>query len=138
MRFSSAGRPRYPGVMVRTLVAIVGAAILAVPASSTAGTPQPNVRGQLSRGPVMPVCIAERPCDAPAPGVVLVFSHAGQEVKRLKTGTAGRFAARLRPGIYSVRTLRKPLVGSTLTPARFRVPAAGVVTLRLHLDTGIR
>jgi hypothetical protein len=124
--------------MVRTLTAIVGAAILAVPAAGLAKTPPPNVRGTLTKGPVSPVCVAERPCSAPAPGIVLVFSKSGQEVKRVTTGVAGRFAFRLKPGTYGVRTLKRLTVGSRLTPAKFRVPEGGGVILRLQLDTGIR
>ena len=90
------------------------------------------------RGPVMPVCIEGRACDAPAPGVVLVFSRNTVEVKRVTTGAGGRFALRLRPGIYAVRALRRPLVGSGLTPSRIRVPVTGIARLALHLDTGIR
>lgn len=132
------GGPRYPGAMVRVWVAIAATTLLAVPAASIAGTPTPNVRGTLTRGPVLPVCIAGRPCDAPAPDVVLVFSSAGLDVKRVTTGAVGRFALRLRPGTYAVRTAKKPLLGSALTPRKFRVPATGVMTLRLHLDSGIR
>jgi hypothetical protein len=124
--------------MVRVSVAVVAAALLAVPAGSLAKEPAPNVRGTLSRGPVLPVCIEGRSCDGPAPGVVLVFSRSGREIKQVTTGTAGRFAVRLRPGFHSVRTLRKPLIGSGLSPVRFRVPATGILRLRLHLDTGIR
>ncbi len=87
---------------------------------------------------MLPVCIEGRACDAPAPNVVLVFSTAGHEVKRVTTGVAGRFALRLRPGTYAVRTAKKPLLGSALTPAKFRVPSNGAVILRLHLDSGIR
>lgn len=130
--------PRYPGIVVRTLLAIMVAALLGVPVASTAGAPPPNVKGTLYRGPIMPVCIEGRPCDAPARGVVLVFSHAGADVKRVTTGAAGRFALRLSPGWYAVRTLHKPRLGSALTPARLRAPASGVLTIRLHLDTGIR
>jgi hypothetical protein len=124
--------------MVRTLAAIVGVALLAVPVAALAKSPEPNVRGTLTKGPVSPVCVAERPCSAPAPGVVLVFSRGDQDVKRVTTGTAGRFATRLKPGTYGVRTLKRSLIGSRVTPARFKVPANGVVTLRLDLDTGIR
>jgi hypothetical protein len=107
-------------------------------ASGLAASPEPNVRGSLTRGPIMPVCIEGRPCDAPAVGVVLVFSKAGRDVKRVTTGTGGRFAFRLEPGVYAVRTARKPVLGNVVTPARFRVTGKGVTTLRLHLDTGIR
>ena len=121
---------------MRTWVAIALAAVLTIAAGDVSAT-STNVRGTLTRGPVLPVCIEGRSCDAPAPGVVLVFSRAGEVVMRVTTGTAGRFAVRLRPGIYSVRALRKPLVGTGLSPARFRVPKFGVARLQLHLDTGI-
>jgi hypothetical protein len=86
----------------------------------------------------MPVCIEGRSCDAPAPGVVLAFSSKEADVRRVTTEVAGRFALRLRPGWYAVRVLGKPRFGSALTPARFRVPASGVLRLRLQLETGIR
>jgi hypothetical protein len=128
----------YPGSIVRVLVPIVSAAALLLVSSTAAGTPAPNVRGSLTRGPVMPVCIEGRSCDAPAPGVVLVFSRSGQDVKRLRTGAGGRFAVRLLPGSYQVRVFGRPQLGGGITPAKFRVPAGATVSLRLHLDTGIR
>jgi hypothetical protein len=122
---------------VRALLAIVStAAFLA--STAAAGTPAPNVRGSLMRGPVTPVCIEGRSCNAPAPGVVLVFSRSGQDVKRLRTGVGGRFAVHLQPGSYQVRVLRRPVLGGGIIPAKFRVPAGASVLLRLHLDTGIR
>lgn len=124
--------------MVRALIAIMSASALVLAAGGLAKSQQPNVRGSLERGPVMPVCIEGRACDAPAPGVLLVFSQSGTDVRRLTTGVAGRFALRLEPGLYSVRVLRKSVIGSKLTPATFRVPASGAISIRLHLDTGIR
>ena len=123
---------------MRAFLALVSVAALVLASSASARTPTPNVRGSLTRGPVMPVCIEGRSCDAPAPGVVLIFVRSGQDVRRLTTGIAGRFAIRLQPGVYSVRALRRPLVGGGITPERFRVPAGATVSLRLHLDTGIR
>jgi hypothetical protein len=128
---------RYPRSIVRAWVAIV-AAVLVAASAGFAKEPAPNVRGTLTRGPVLPVCVPEKPCYSPLPGVVLVFSRSGQEVKRVTTGVAGRFAMRLPPGTYGVRTLKRQLIGSGLTPTRFRVPTAGAVVLRLHLDSGIR
>jgi hypothetical protein len=122
---------------MRALAVSAVALVLGVGAASAGATP-PNVRGTLMRGPITPVCIEGRPCDAPAPGVVLAFSRGGVEVKRVTTGAAGRFALRLSPGVYQVRAVRRPIVGSAITPARFRVPRNQVVVLRLHMDTGIR
>ncbi len=86
----------------------------------------------------MPVCVEGKACDAPAPGVVLVFERDGSEVKRVTTGVAGRFGLRLRPGAYVVRTVSKASLGSALRPVRFRVPRRGIAVLRLHIDSGIR
>jgi hypothetical protein len=119
-------------------VFFIGAVALALAASGVAASPEPNVRGSLTRGPIMPVCIEGRSCDAPAVGVVLVFSKAGRDVRRVTTGTAGRFTLRLEPGLYAVRAARKPVLGTVVTPTRFRVATKGMTTLRLHLDTGIR
>ncbi len=123
---------------MRAFLAIVSAATLVLASTTAASPPSPNVRGTLTRGPVMPVCLEGRSCDAPAPGVVLVISRLRQDVRRLTTGVAGRFAIRLEPGSYSIRALRRSLIGGGVTPSRFRVPAGGSVLLRLHLDTGIR
>ncbi len=123
--------------MRRWIVIGLAAALGTLAVDAVASSP-PNVRGALMRGPVAPVCIEGKPCDAPAAGVVLVFESDGSEVKRVTTGVAGRFALRLRPGAYLVRTLAKPSLGSTLRPVRFRVPRRGVAVLRLHIDSGIR
>jgi hypothetical protein len=119
------------------LSAALAALALAVLASSAQGSAA-NVHGTLTRGPIAPVCVAEKPCSAPAAGVWLVFARAGDDVKRVRTDMAGHFALRLRPGVYTVRALRKVKLGSSLSPKRFRVPTIGVAILRLELDTGIR
>jgi hypothetical protein len=127
--------------VVRAAAAALGAVLL-VPALAVAASSEQrlaaNVHGTLTRGPTQPVCVVEKPCSAPAPGVVLVFSKAGSDVKRVTTDRVGHFAVRLAPGTYGVRMLRKVRLGAGLMPKRFRVPEIGVVVLRLKLDTGIR
>lgn len=123
---------------MRVWVVIGLVAVLGAVGADASPTPSPNVRGTLMRGPVVPVCVEGKACDAPAPGVALVFSRDGAIVKRVTTGLGGRFALRLRAGVYDVRTLRTPSLGNVLRPTRFRVPRLGVATLRLHLDSGIR
>ena len=91
----------------------------------------------LYRGPVTPVCREGIPCDAPAPGVTLVFSRAGRLV-RVRTGVGGHFSVALRPGLYAVRVALTPRIGSGLTPRTVRVPVGGWARVRLMLDTGIR
>jgi hypothetical protein len=122
---------------LRVLLAVVALASLAVFVGRTDAAP-PNVRGTLTRGPVLPVCIEGRPCERPAVGVVLVFSKGAIEIRRVTTGPRGAFGLRLDPGVYSVRVARKLALGSTLTPSRFRVPRSTPVVLRLSMDTGIR
>ena len=89
------------------------------------------------RGPIKPVCEENDPCEKPAPGVVLRFARAGVLVARVKTGQAGRFRVRLRPGRYAVTT-RQARVGSGLTPRFARVRAGLFVRVDFHIDTGIQ
>lgn len=117
---------------------LVVAAALVIGDAAAGGAPTPNVRGTLYRGPVTPVCVIEVPCDRPAPGVNLVFSRAGKEPVRVVTRRLGQFGVRLDPGRYDIRLLEPARIGSRLSPRTVRVPAAGVVRLELHLDTGIR
>ncbi len=130
-------RTRYPGVVVRVVLAIAALASVSLLVGETSAAAA-NVRGTVTRGPISPVCIAERPCERPAPGVVLVFSRGGSDVKRVTTGARGGFGLRLPPGVYVVRTLGRPTFGNRLAPVRFRVPSSGAVVLRLSIDTGIR
>jgi hypothetical protein len=98
----------------------------------------PNVRGALYRGPNTPFCVVEVPCERPAAGVTLVFSRAGKEPVRVRTGRLGRFAVRLVPGRYEIRLPEPGRIGTRISPRTVRVPSAGVIELQLHLDTGIR
>jgi len=111
---------------------------LVAPAPGTAwSTGSSGVGGVLYRGPVMPVCRAGVACDAPAPGVTLVFTRAGHAF-RVRTGTGGRFSIALKPGVYSVRIVPATTIGSGLAPRVVRVPMRGWARVRLTVDTGIR
>jgi hypothetical protein len=116
------------------LVIATAAAILAgtADAGSTSG-----VGGVLVRGPITPVCRVGTPCDAPAPGVTLVFTRAGH-ASRVRTGAGGHFSIALRPGLYAVRVVPVAPIGSGLSPRSIRVPVGGWARIRLMLDTGIR
>ena len=96
-----------------------------------------GVGGVLHRGPITPVCRVGAPCDAPAPGVTLVFTRAGH-VFRVRTGIGGHFSIALLPGLYTVRVVPTAMIGSRLSPRSIRVPVGGWVPVRLMLDTGIR
>jgi len=120
---------RYLALPVLLWVALSACAAIAAGSS--------GVRGALYRGPIAPVCREGVACDAPAPGVTLVFTRAGRAF-RVRTGIAGRFSRALEPGIYLVRVAPAPAIGSGLAPRSVRVPVGGWARVRLTLDTGIR
>jgi hypothetical protein len=97
-----------------------------------------GLRGHVRKGPVTPVCVAGRPCDAPAVGVVLVFSRNGHEVRRSKTGPRGGYSVRLRPGSYDVRLADPPRIGKGIAPKTAVVRAGRFRRVDFSIDTGIR
>jgi hypothetical protein len=109
------------------------AGVSAVQATSTG-----VVAGVVKRGPIMPVCVAEQPCDGPAVGVVVTASRAGVVRGRTTTDAQGRFRLRLAPGVYAVRPLTRQGLGGRVQPLLARVAAGRVVRLEFHIDTGIR
>jgi Carboxypeptidase regulatory-like domain len=92
--------------------------------------------GSVDRGPTMPVCRVDVPCDEPAVSVVLAFTRHGKTT-RARTDDQGRYRVRLAPGYYAVRTTGKGL-GSSIKPSRVRVRAHRYTRVNLHIDTGIR
>jgi hypothetical protein len=94
------------------------------------------LHGVVSRGPTQPVCQVGKPCSAPAPGVVLVFSHDGHDVARARTGAGGRYSLRIAPGYYAVRVLPKPAIGGGIRPRHIHV--VGASRRDFAIDTGIR
>ena len=120
-----------------TIVLWVALATGTAAALGSAAAGSSGIGGVLYRGPVTPVCRVGVPCDAPAPGVTLVFTRAGHAY-RVRTGQGGRFSIALRPGIYAARIVPTPRIGSGLTPRTIRVPVAGWARVRLTVDTGIR
>src|SRR5881396_949124 len=92
------------------LAVAVGAAAATLPAGVGAAH-QPRATkarsglyGVLYRGPTTPVCRIGIPCEAPAPGVTLIFTRPGSGLAplRTKTGTDGSYRALLPAAIYTV------------------------------------
>jgi hypothetical protein len=117
--------------LVSCLVALAAAA-----SASGAGEARSGLFGTVTRAPIRPVCVPERPCSAPARGVTLIFSRNGDEVGRTRTGDDGSYRVRLPAGVYAVRTIRRP--PRRLEPSRIRVPRGRYARVNFAIDTGIR
>ena len=93
-----------------------------------------GIAGQVTRGPITPVCHAEEPCDGPAPNLAVTISQHGSAVAATTlttTSADGTFATSLTPGRYTVA------VGRT-TPQTVDVKVGQVANLEFKVDTGIR
>ena len=88
------------------------------------------------RGPIMPVCMVGKPCDAPAAHLTLYFTRAGR-TRTAATDASGRYRLRLPAGSYSV-TVHQPSLGRGLEPRTVRVYGERDTRANFHLDTGIR
>lgn len=124
-------------VVAISVVALVLGSGLAGAANQT--VVMSGLRGVVMRGPIKPVCDVSDPCEEPAPGIWLRFKRDGVVVARVRTGSAGGYRVKLRPGRYGVTTplpTRRPGVG--LTPAVVRVPKGRVARVDFHLDTGLQ
>ena len=64
-----------------------------VAASGAAATTQSGLRGIVTRGPISPICVAGQPCDAPVPGLTLVFTRGGSQAARTRTSDTGTYGA---------------------------------------------
>ena len=112
--------------------------VLTAAGSAGASTNPSGLWGEVKRGPVTPVCVAEQPCYAPAKGVTLVFLRGGVVVRRATTNDLGRYRVRLPAGTYSVRLPQKPAIGRELEPVQARVRAGRYARVDFSIDTGIR
>jgi hypothetical protein len=119
------------------LVCIGAAVTLGVTGGATAAR-SGGLRGVVMRGPVMPVCVVERPCDEPASNVKLMFLRSGKTVASVRTGSDGRYRVRLAPGAYRVRVPGWPAIGSVVKPQTVRVPPGRYARVNFSIDTGIR
>jgi hypothetical protein len=114
------------------LIVVAAASSEATPATATSG-----LYGIVKRGPIRPVCQVEVACDAPAVGVVLMFSRRGTTVARVRTRAGGRYRVGLARGTYTVRTNQRPF-GVVPTPSRATVPRGRFARVDFFVDTGIR
>jgi hypothetical protein len=119
--------------MMRIVMTLLGVGLLAG-GSAQASTLKNGLFGKVTRGPITPVCSAEKPCSEPAAGAVLVFTRRGHESGRVHVRKDGSYRIPLAAGVYTVRVAsRRPLAPGTVTvrQARFR-------HVDFSIDTGIR
>ena len=121
--------------MRKLILAALVAALALGPAASPA-TLRSGLYGVVRKGPIMPVCRTDVPCDAPAQ-VTLVFTRAGNVVARAKSDAEGRYRVAILAGYYAVRT--QPRIGfGAMRPTNVHVRAGHFDRLNFSIDTGIR
>ena len=125
--------------MVMRVLAVVSSVALLLVASAEATVRRGGLHGVVMRGPIVPVCSIELPCDAPAPHVTLLFLRNDRLVGRAVTDADGRYALRLPAGSYTVsRPAAVSSIDRKLEPNRVRVYAGRVTRVDFSIDTGIR
>ncbi len=118
---------------MRIALALIGAVCL-VGGAAQGSTIKSGLYGEVTRGPITPVCIAEQPCSAPVPGAMIVFSRSGREVAHTRTAPNGTYRMALTPGTYNVRVLR----ARPVDPGIARVQPGHFRHVDFSIDTGIR
>jgi hypothetical protein len=135
-------RPFGPLLVAAAALATGGLAAASLPIGDSGAVRKQNgLHGTVYRGPIRPVCTQTEPCEAPAPGVTLIFTHAGVRVARTMTGADGSYRVLLPAAIYTVATgVRGPGPGRETAPypRRVKVRPGHIDKLDFRIDTGIR
>jgi hypothetical protein len=101
-------------------------------AHSSGGGGSSGLQGTVARGPITPTCSQNTSCTAPARGITLSFSKAGQVVAHAKTGDDGSYRVELPAGRYFVLGVQP------VRPQHVDVPANGFRRVDFSIDTKIR
>jgi hypothetical protein len=120
---------------MRGVAVILSVLALSVSAAGATGS---GVYGKVSRGPVTPVCVAERPCSGLAARTMLEFVRQGVVAARIVTAKDGTYQVRLDAGVYLVRSGQSAGIGRRLDPTSVRVVARRWARQNFSIDTGIR
>jgi hypothetical protein len=121
----------------RTTICALTAALALAAVAGAAPPPRADLYGVVLLGPTRPVCETGVPCEAPEPGVTLVFARLGRVVGSVTTSRTGAYRILLPAGTYAVHTTRK-FHGGLVAPPTVRVRAAERLRVAFHLDSGIR
>ena len=115
------------------------AAGLAAAGSAPSAKPHPlkpsGLYGQVTRGPVTPVCQVGIPCDESAANTTFLLIRNGKS-HRVRTNDGGRYRVRLAPGRYVIA--RMNWGPGSIKPASARVPYGRYARANIFIDTGIR
>jgi hypothetical protein len=96
-----------------------------------------SLHGIVMRGPIMPVCMVGKPCDAPAAHLLLRFQRSATTVL-VRTDGTGHYRVHLAAGIWAVSTAKPSKIGRGVEPRSVRVRGGRDSRVDLHVDTGIR
>ena len=121
---------------MRKSILVVLLATFAIAPVASAATPHSGLYGVVRKGPIMPVCRADVPCDGPA-RVMLVFTRAGKVAARARSDAGGHYRVALPPGYYVVST--DPRIGfGVIRPLNVHVRKSHFDRINFSIDTGIR
>ncbi len=113
-------------------------AVIAGCAGPTGIADTTTVTGTVLRGPVMPVCQTDTPCDAPFRAMFTVF-RGSRPVASFSSDSTGRYTVMLSPGAYRVVAASDaPILNPGMQSRTIEVTNGDTETIDLTFDTGIR
>lgn len=115
---------------------LLAALAAAAPGSGSFGrAARSGLYGNVTMGPLMPVCREGVPCDGPARHERLLFVRNRHVVARTRTSQTGTYRISLPAGRY---TIRSKIGFGVVKPPSITVPRGRFRRVDLSLDTGIR
>jgi hypothetical protein len=97
-----------------------------------------GLTGTVQRGPVMPVCQTNVPCDGPFAATFEV-RRGGKRVAGFSSDAQGRFSVSIPPGTYLIVPADDaPIMNPSAQAKTVEVGPEGLTSVQLSFDTGIR
>jgi hypothetical protein len=118
---------------------ILAAALALAVAAPARPTSSPTaLHGFVTKGLLTPVCRSDTPCEGPAAGATLAFTHSDGRVFRVVTRPTGFYRLAIPAGSYAVSVKGQGLGLAKLAPKRARVVGRTDGRLDFYVDTGIQ